>query len=217
MSVLVIQYLHAQQVAHSSLKLLFECGCLTRACVSVCLCVTHAGHCVARWSRRSCAPEATTATATTASLVPAATRSCWMEPVSSWTFTPPRTTACWTGTPPQVGWPPRGASPPTPVPCSNLVQGRDVRSSYFQAPVLNISVPRLVPLLLVPRLGLVEDGYGWISSSSSSSLFCFWVVVGWWLKRFCLFVPIPAFRGRRGFLVFVEACCHGFYSASCLL
>lgn len=36
--------------------------------------------------------------------MPAVTRSCLMEPVLSWTFTPPKMTTCWMGTlPPQVG------------------------------------------------------------------------------------------------------------------
>lgn len=59
---------------------------------------------IAKWSQSSCTTEATAGTATTASPAPAATRSCWMEPASSWTSTPPRTTTCWMGTlPPQVG------------------------------------------------------------------------------------------------------------------
>lgn len=58
----------------------------------------------AKWSQSSCTTEATAGTATTASPAPAATRSCWMEPASSWTSTPQRTTTCWMGTPPpQVG------------------------------------------------------------------------------------------------------------------
>lgn len=65
----------------------------------------HPGHRrVAKWSRSSCTTEATAGTATTASPAPAATRSCWMEPASSWTSTPLRTTTCWMGMlPPQVG------------------------------------------------------------------------------------------------------------------
>lgn len=65
----------------------------------------HPGHRrVAKWSRSSCTTEATAGTAITASLAPAATRSCWMELASSWTSTPLRMTTCWMGMlPPQVG------------------------------------------------------------------------------------------------------------------
>lgn len=51
--------------------------------------------CVAKWSQSSCTTEVTAGTAITASPVPAVTRSCWMEPASSWTSTPQRTTTCW--------------------------------------------------------------------------------------------------------------------------
>lgn len=60
--------------------------------------------CLAKWSQSSCTTEVTAGTATTASPVPAVTRSCWMEPVSSWTSTPQRTITCWMAMlPHQVG------------------------------------------------------------------------------------------------------------------
>lgn len=59
---------------------------------------------IAKWSRSSCTTEATLGIVTTASPAPAATRSCWMEPASSWISTPLKMTTCWMGTlPPQVG------------------------------------------------------------------------------------------------------------------
>lgn len=60
--------------------------------------------CIAKWSRSSCITEDTAGTVTTASPAPAVTRSCLMEPASSWTSTPLKMTTCWMGTlPPQVG------------------------------------------------------------------------------------------------------------------
>lgn len=59
---------------------------------------------IAKWSQSSCTTEATAGTATTALPAPAVTRSCWMEPASSWTSTLPKMTTCWMGMlPPQVG------------------------------------------------------------------------------------------------------------------
>lgn len=61
--------------------------------------------CIAKWSQSSCITEDTAGTATTASPAPAVTRSCLMEPVLSWTFTPLKMTTCWMGMlPPQVGY-----------------------------------------------------------------------------------------------------------------
>lgn len=60
--------------------------------------------CIAKWSRSSCITEDTAGTVTTASPAPAVTRSCLMELVLSWTFTPLKMTTCWMGMlPPQVG------------------------------------------------------------------------------------------------------------------
>lgn len=111
--------MHINNPSHSSLYLTvslhFGDYNLASSRHSVCISTTpllppsltryHPGHwCVAKWSRSSCTTEATAGTATTASPAPAVTRSCWMEPASSWTSTPLRTTTCWMGTqPPQVG------------------------------------------------------------------------------------------------------------------
>lgn len=77
--------------------------------------------CIAKWSRSSCITEDTAGTVTTASPAPAVTRSCLMELVLSWTFTPLKMTTCWMGTlPPQVGNTGTTGYPPPPPMLSSL-------------------------------------------------------------------------------------------------